>query len=80
MFDPLRSELDVAEDIKRLNNICEEWKLNKKMILACEKQLNVKFYYCPECKDKELSDKFKCKKCGGIGIIAEINKQEDNNG
>lgn len=84
MFDPLRSEDDIVNDIGKLNNICQEYKEYKAIWTACAAKFNIHSIEKCECRDYKnnmtFEDRLKCSKCDGIGYIFHFKEEGENIG
>lgn len=73
MFNPLKDDEDVIEDIARLNNICQEYTKYKNLWNACAIKFGIESVEMCKCRnfknDMTFKDRLTCPDCDGIGYI-----------
>lgn len=69
-----RDKNEIANDIKELNEICNEWIENKRMLSACIIQLNIEKITKCKCREKEtdIAKLIHCKECKGTGYVIKL--------
>lgn len=79
-FD-LKDEDDMINDIKILNNICQNYKEVKDQLKTLMILTNIEEMIKCECRDYKnnmsIQDRMNCPKCKGIGYILKYKEKKD---